>query len=438
MITQINALRKVWVQGIQLRSIANNALWLLLSRLFRLVVVAAMAIWTARYLAPELFGVLNYGLAIAALFGPLGSFGIDQIAIRDIVRWPQQADDILAAAITLKALGGMLVTVIASLVAYALKPADFVGLFVALLAGIATIFNAASVVEIWFQSQARAKPILILQTMSLLFAFTFRALLILSGSSFEMFAWSVVVEAIVSSIIFLIGYRIVERKNLKPKIQMVLIKRMLKSSFPAMLSGIAIAFYMRLDQILLGHLATSETVGIYSVAVKLSEMWYFVPAAIVQSVFPTIVKSAALERSVYHAHLSVLFKFLVLFSYLVAIPVSLFANVIIDVLFGQAYSAAANVLAIYIWSGVAVALGIAREAYLVSEDLLPFSLLATLTGTLINIGLNIVLIPVLGALGSAIATVVAYSAAAIFSGLIYSKTRAVSILMLKSLMLVAK
>ena len=51
-----------------------------------------------------------------------------------------------------------------------------------------------------------------------------------------------------------------------------------------MFSGIAIAIYMKIDQVMLGQMATDHDVGIYSAAVRLSELWYFIPLTIVSSV----------------------------------------------------------------------------------------------------------------------------------------------------------
>ena len=63
-------------------------------------------------------------------------------------------------------------------------------------------------------------------------------------------------------------------------------KRLLSESWPLILSGVALMLYMRIDQIMIGNMINDSAVGVYSVAVKMAEVWYFVPAAVVSSLFP--------------------------------------------------------------------------------------------------------------------------------------------------------
>ena len=61
---------------------------------------------------------------------------------------------------------------------------------------------------------------------------------------------------------------------------------LLKDSWALLLSSIAVVVYMKIDQIMLGQMVGDEAVGIYSAAVRVSEVWYFIPTTIVASVFP--------------------------------------------------------------------------------------------------------------------------------------------------------
>lgn len=68
-------------------------------------------------------------------------------------------------------------------------------------------------------------------------------------------------------------------------------KMHLKDSWPRTLSAIAITAYVKIDQIMLGQMVSDEAVGIYSAATRISDVWYFVPMAIVASVFPAILEA---------------------------------------------------------------------------------------------------------------------------------------------------
>ncbi|MNI74122.1 hypothetical protein D3C73_1301880 [compost metagenome] len=92
-------------------------------------------------------------------------------------------------------------------------------------------------------------------------------------------------------------------------------------------------------------------------------------------------------------------------------------------------------LSIHIWSGIFVFLGTASSQYLVAEGFTKISFYRTAAGALINILLNLVLIPRYGGVGASIATLIACFVSTFYL-LLIPKTRQQGIMMLKSLLLV--
>lgn len=202
-----------------------------------------------------------------------------------------------------------------------------------------------------------------------------------------------------------------------------------------MLSSLAVWGYMRVDQLMLGTMADDHALGIYSAAVRLAEAWYFLPMVIVSSVFPSIVQLKRQDPYLYDHRTQRLFNLVSALSYAVVIPTSFLAGPIITLLFGPAYSEAAPILLVLMWSGLFVALGVAREAWIVSEGLMPFSLATTIVGAVCNIALNLLLIPRYGAIGAAVATLVAQWAAVSLSTLFFHQTRRVFRMQAKAVVL---
>ncbi|GAG14193.1 unnamed protein product, partial [marine sediment metagenome] len=114
------------------------------------------------------------------------------------------------------------------------------------------------------------------------------------------------------------------------------------------------------------------------------------------------------------------------------LPATFLADDIIRLLFGVQYGNAAGALRIYIWAGVFVFLGVASGQYLVAENYTRISFFRTFIGCIVNVILNIILIPRYGINGAAIATVVSYLVATFFIVFIPKTNRQV-VLMLKSL-----
>jgi O-antigen/teichoic acid export membrane protein len=200
-------------------------------------------------------------------------------------------------------------------------------------------------------------------------------------------------------------------------------RELLHQSWPLLLSGMAVMIYMRIDQIMIGEMLGDKDVGLFSAAVKIGEVWYFVPMAIASSLFPTIVESKKLGEPIYYARLQ---KFITIMTWMaisMAVVVTLAGDLIVDLLFGAAYTASATVLAIHIWAGVFVALGVASSGWFIVEGLQKLSFYRTLCGCITNVTLNLFLIPRYGIDGAAAATVASQGCAAFFFDLFNGKTR---------------
>ena len=80
-------------------------------------------------------------------------------------------------------------------------------------------------------------------------------------------------------------------------------------------------------------------------------------------------------------------------------------------------------MAIHIWASIFIFWGQILSKWLVNERLLVFSPIRHGVGAVINITLNLFLIPVYGGIGAAIATVISYAVASYLACFLYPKTR---------------
>jgi O-antigen/teichoic acid export membrane protein len=176
-----------------------------------------------------------------------------------------------------------------------------------------------------------------------------------------------------------------------------------------------------------------KEVGYYAAAVRLSESWYFIPVAISNALFPAIVNAKNISRELYLTRLQKLYDVLAWIAIGISIPVSFFSSDIINLLYGSKYLSSAPILTIYIWAGAAVFLGVASSQYLVAENLTKISFMRTSLGMITNVILNIILIPLYGIIGSAVATLISYSIA-VFSIALFKQSRKQFFMMTKALL----
>jgi len=200
-------------------------------------------------------------------------------------------------------------------------------------------------------------------------------------------------------------------------------KKLLKDAWPLIFAGMVVSVYMKIDQIMIKEMLNAKAVGIYAAAVKLCEAWYFIPAAVMASLFPAVIEARKKSESLYEDRIQKLYDLMVWGTILIALPIALLADWLTMTLYGEVFFDAANVLRIYIWSSLFVSLGIASSKWLVAENLQRYSFYFTSLGAIINILCNLLMIPIYGIKGAAFATIISYSVASYFCLGFFKKTR---------------
>ena len=391
-----------------LQNVVSNTGWQFADHFVRMGVGLVVGIWLARYLGPEQYGVFSYALAFVSLFSTLGSLGLEDIAVRDIVRDPDCRDETLGTSLILTLTGGLFVFFAATGVIMVLRPDDSLAHWLVGVIALASVFQAFTVIEFWFNSQVQAKNIVFARNGAFLVCAVIKIVLILIKAPLIAFAWVYSFEMALCSAGLIAVYRLKKNRLWQWRASVNRAKELLKDSWPLLLTGIVTIVYMRIDQVMLGEMAGNEEVGIYSVAVRLAEIWMFIPMAIFWSVFPAIVDARATSEDLMYGRLQQLYNLMVFLAYAIAIPVTLLADWLVSTLFGEAYARAGMMLAILIWANVFASLEIARSAFLSSMNWTRLLFVTVLLGGVINVLLNYLLIPDLGGYGAVIATLVAY------------------------------
>ena len=220
----------------------------------------------------------------------------------------------------------------------------------------------------------------------------------------------------------IIGFKKITKQRLTIMIDKILAKKLLVRSWPLILSGFMIMIYMRIDQIMLGEMVNDYEVGTYSAALKLSEIWYIIPTIVCNSFFPSIIEAKKLGEATYLKKIQNLFDILFFISFGIAVIVGIFSDNIINILYGDQYKDAAIILSIHIWTAVFVFLGVGSSNFFIIENLQIKTFTRTALGAVINIVLNLVLIPKFFAIGAAVATLISQFLSSYMFDLLSRKT----------------
>lgn len=399
-----------------------NTSWMFAEQVLRIIAGLFVGIYVARYLGPEQFGIYSYAVAFVALFGAIARLGLDGIVVRDLVNHPEERDTYLGTAFWLKLIGS-LVTIGLLAIAVQLTGNDATtNLYIFIIAS-GLIFQSFDVVDFYFQSRVLSKYVSISRLVQLALSSILKLYFVFTQADLFWFVVVSLVDQVSLALSLAIAYWRQRVGSFFGRFDLSTAKAMLINSWPLILSGIAISLYMRIDQIMIKEMLGEREVGLYSAAVRLSEAWYFVSVIVTTSLFPAILNAKKLNPKLYDERLQRLYAIMIYSAVGVALPVAFMAESIVVTLYGIHYQDAGLVLAIHIWAGIFVALGVVNGSWFLAENLQKVATLNTLIGAAVNVILNYFLIPIYGIAGVAFATLVSYGVAAYLSLFLYEKTR---------------
>ena len=383
---------------------AKSAGFQLLEKLIRLPVSLLISIYVANHLGPELLGVLNFSHMFILMFLVFSSFGIDNIIYKDLVKSsPPETSKILINAIAIRFFGAILTGfLIAISVVFFIEGKNEKNLI--LIFSFIIIFSSLLPLDILLQSKGNGKLKSIITLSSFFISTLVKLLIIKLNYTFEYLALAIVLENIVQFLILLIYAKKSHLNFSFKQLDFKFIKALLKDSFPIFLSIFIISIYTKVDTFMIKHFMNDYSVGNYSIAIKLSELTSFVPVVLIGGIFPYIIKLKEKGEIVYREGLEVFLFLIYVVCFLMALFVTLFSESIIDTLYGADYLSASYSLSILCWSTLFQVFGSYTTNWLVNEGLQRYRLYRTVLGLVVNIFLNLILIPKYGISGAAIAT----------------------------------
>ncbi|HIF9523261.1 TPA: flippase [Photobacterium damselae] len=218
------------------------------------------------------------------------------------------------------------------------------------------------------------------------------------------------------------------------EIDLLLIISLLKKSWPLMLTSASILIYARIDQFMVGNIVSIEELAKYSIAVKISESWYFIPSIISLVIFPLLISKKESNENEYNKTLGLLSFIVFWLSVICSIFIVFFLTPILTYIFENKYDGFENVVYILTLTGIFVALGFTNGRWLICEGLTKIELLRCSIGAVVNVILNYILIPLFGMYGAAISTLFSISISSYLILFLLPSTRWIAYFQIRSIL----
>lgn len=391
--------------SINLRHLTKGVFWYYFEQLFRSFGVVVVSIYVARYLQPEKFGLLSYSLVFTAIFMGVARLGMDSILIREVGNavTVKEKGEIITTSFLMMFFSALLCIGMVFISAYILNGWG-VMLGYIMFISMGMIFQSFLVVDYW--CKAEGVPVYTAMALSLahLVNAAIKVILVLNNSEFIYFIVAHALEMLVIAIFMLIV--LVRRRAFMPLSmpRLELVKPLLATVWPLVLSAVAIVLYMRIDQIFIAKMLGEHHLGVYAAATRLYEGCVMIFAVFAAAILPMLVKFKSEGREIYEAALLKLFKIGFWGGVLVSVLLWFLSDYLIYYLFGPAYSEASEVLSVLALSISFATLGSLTARYLLLEGWGRKIAVRTLVALLVNVVLNLILIPSYGLVGAAVAT----------------------------------
>ena len=400
--------------------VVKNSVWIISERLIQAAISFFIQVATINYMEPESWGVISYCTAFVNVFLSLSALGLEYVVIKELTANPNEKDEIMGSALLMRLLSGI-VSVFCMLFLVGLTR-DFrsFDLFIALLISLQLLFRLSDLIDFYFQSRLESKHVSIAKGITYAIVACWKIYIIITAKSEPYFAFSYTLDAMVICLILIYLYF----KEARPRLRFsaVWCRRMLHQSKHFILASMITMVYSEMDRLMLGNLCSDTEIAVYTTAYGIAMVLVFIPNAIMTSYRPAIMEGHASGTN-YLERVRTLYSIIIWIGIAAGIGVMLFGGWFFKTFYRSEYMASVPSLYLLIWSTLFSHLAVARSTWLVCEGLNRYSELFPIWGALVNLGLNALLIPRMGAAGASLATLVTQIAVTMIAPLFYRATR---------------
>ncbi len=381
---------------------AKNAVWLILGKLIHMVLSFMVGLLTARYLGPAHFGLINYASAYTSFFAALCTLGINSIIVKNFVDHPEQEGETVGTTLLLRGLSSLLSGLMIVGIVSIIDRNEPLTLTVVALYCVGLLFQIYDTLNYWFQVRLQSKYYTFATLAAYVIVSAYKILLLALEKSVKWFALANAVEYFIAGAVMLWQYR--RRGGPGFSCSVGKAKQLLRDSHSFIIAGLMVAVYASTDRLMLKQMLDESSVAYYALAVSFSSSWGFLLSAIIDSMAPEIMRMHSVDRQAYLRMNRQLYAYVFYTAAVVSLLVSLLAPWLIVLLYGEAFRPAVAPLRVVVWYTAFSYLGVARNTWMVCENAQRCLQLLYLIAALMNVILNLVLIPLWGATGAASAS----------------------------------
>ncbi len=411
--------------------VISNAAWIIGCRIVQSLLSLVVGMLSARFLGPSNYGLINYAASIVGFAVPLMRLGLNSTLVQDISNDENNEGRILGTALGLT-IPSSLVSILGIVgFVYFANAGEKETLIVCSVYSVSLLFQASEMITYWYQAKLLSKYPSMAMVVGYVIVSAYKIFLLISGKNVYWFAAANAIDHFVISIILLVLYIVIGKNRLTFSFKTA--GKMLAKSKYYIISGMMITIFQQTDKFMLKNIVSDEITGYYSAAVACAGIFGFVYAAIIDSMRPEILKNKRVSEKKYENSISLAYCVIFYASLLQCSITSILAKPMVYILYGEEYLPAVLALRVVVWFVTYSYFGSIRGIWILAEEKYKYVLWIDVSGAVLNIILNLLLIPVLGLIGASVASVVTQFFMNFVMGFFIKPLRRNNILMLKGI-----
>jgi len=380
----------------------RNLSWIFFGNVLYSLFKFLLDAFVARMLSLNDNGMLGYATSLIEVATAISGFGFASIITREFVENDEKAGQTLCSCILTQS-GAAVVAIAVLQVIVRLSAPNEPELYpIVLLQSTSALFGSMSLFVYWFRYKNKADLVAILR----LIAFGLTALWRIAALYFfnSLFAYTCGLAA--ESLLFGAFLAVFFFKNYKGKFQYSfnLVKKILRSSYPFIFSALLVTVYSQTDKIMLKSMMDNEAVALYNASLRLACALSMIPSSLIEGFRPEVMETKYTNEVLYYKRFRQLYAIVFWFSAAYGVFVTIFAKPIILLLYGEKYLGAVGSLSLVVWYSAFSYFGAINNMYMVAEYKSKWVQITTLAGAVCNVVLNLAMIPLLGIIGAALAS----------------------------------
>jgi len=385
-------------------SVLKNTAWIIGCRIIQSLFSLVIGMLTARFLGPSNYGVISYAASVVAFAAPIMKLGLNHVLVNEILNNPEREGEILGTTILLNLMSAIACIIGVSIFGVVAAPDEPTTRWVCVLYSINLLFQATEMVQYWFQAKQISQYTSIVSLVAYILVSGYKMYLLITKKDVCWFAISQSLDYLIITILLIVIYCRIGGQKFKFSFSCG--RRMLNKSKHFIVSSMMITVFSQTDKIMLKMMLSSETVGIYTAAVICAGVSSFVFAAIIDSVRPVVFENKIKSRTAYEESLVMCYSIVIFLSLIQSVIFTIFAKYIILLLYGVEYLESISILRLVVWYTTFSYIGSVRSIWILAENKQKYLWIMNLSGAGANVLFNAILIPFMGAMGAALASLV--------------------------------